>query len=142
MKDMSGIEEPIAFRPERSIRSAQGVSPGITRTVCEHMAYNFPIARAGLALARQARLNWLERHQNAFNVGLHLLGIPLAIAGIPMLFVDWYWGVAAIVCGYLLQWIGHRIEGNDVGEFIPVKKMLGMPYVTVAPRENPRAASH
>jgi hypothetical protein len=79
--------------------------------------------------------NWLERHQHPFNFWIHLLGIPLAVAGVALLFfVPWYWGVGAFVLGYLLQWIGHRVEGNDVGELIPFKKMLGLPYVEIAPR--------
>jgi hypothetical protein len=97
------------------------------------MAYRFPIARKFLALAGRARRNWLERHQNAFNFWIHLVGIPVAMASVPLLFVDWRWGVAALVLGYFLQWIGHRVEGNDVGEFIPVKKLLGLPYVAIAP---------
>ncbi len=39
-----------------------------------------------------------------------------------------------LVGGYVLQWIGHMIEGNDVGEWILVKKMLGRDYVAVSPR--------
>ena len=35
---------------------------------------------------------------------------------------------------WLLQWIGHKVEGNDVGEFIPVKKLLGLPYIAIAPQ--------
>ena len=102
------------------------------------MGYRFPIARKLMALAGRARRNWLERHQNAFNFWIHLIGIPVAMAGVLLLFVDGRWGVAALVFGYLLQWIGHRVEGNDVGEFIPVKKMLGLPYVAIAP---PRSSS-
>jgi hypothetical protein len=106
------------------------------------MPHNFPIARRALAFAGRARRNWLERHQNAFNFWIHMLGIPLAAAGIPLLFlVEWHWGIGAIVAGYLLQWIGHQVEGNDVGEFIPIKKLLGLPYVAIAPRGNPPAAS-
>ena len=97
------------------------------------MAYRFPIARKLWKFAKTARRNWLERHRVPFNFWIHMLGIPLAVAGVPLLFLtDWYWGVGAIVVGYLLQWIGHRVEGNDVGEFIPVKKMLGLPYVSIA----------
>jgi len=67
-------------------------------------------------------------------------GIPLAMAGLVLLFVlPWYWGVGGIVVGYFLQWVGHRIEGNDVGEFIPFKKMLGLPYVAIAPQFQPRS---
>ncbi|MCI0700580.1 MAG: DUF962 domain-containing protein [Planctomycetia bacterium] len=99
------------------------------------MSYRFPIARKLLAFARRARRNWLDRHQNSANFWIHMLGIPLAVAGLVLLFVvPWYWGVGAIVVGYALQWIGHRIEGNDVGEFIPLKRLLGLPVVAVAPR--------
>jgi hypothetical protein len=42
--------------------------------------------------------------------------------------------VGLIVLGYLLQWIGHRVEGNDVGELIPIKKLLGLPVVAIAPQ--------
>lgn len=99
------------------------------------MSYRFPIARKLWALATRARRNWLERHQNGFNYWVHMVGIPLAVAGVPTLFLaEWYWGVGAIVGGYFLQWVGHQAEGNDVGEFIPFKKLLGLPYVSVAPQ--------
>jgi predicted membrane channel-forming protein YqfA (hemolysin III family) len=91
--------------------------------------------------------NWLERHQHPVSFWLHMLGIPLAVAGailgliqIIAAFSDpaqwslWWRPVGLIFVGYLLQWIGHRIEGNDVGELIPIKKALGMPYVAVSPR--------
>ena len=69
-----------------------------------------------------------------------MLGIPLAFASLPLfVLADWEWGVAALVAGYLLQWIGHRVEGNDVGEFIPIKKLFGLPYVAVAPQSAPCA---
>ena len=101
---------------------------------------SFPIARKLLALAGRARRNWLARHQTPANYWAHLLGIPLAVAGVPLLFVAaWYWGVGAIVQGYLLQWVGHRVEGNDVGEFIPVKRLLGLPVVAVAPQHRAKA---
>jgi hypothetical protein len=45
--------------------------------------------------------------------------------------------VGALAVGYLLQWIGHRIEGNDVGELIPLKRLLGLPVVAIAPRPPP-----
>ncbi len=99
------------------------------------MAHNFPIARKLQSFAGRARRKWLERHQNDFNFWIHMLGIPLALGGVPLLFfADWYWGVGAIAMGYLLQWIGHCVEGNDVGEFIPVKKLLGLPYIAIAPQ--------
>ena len=82
--------------------------------------------------------NWRERHQLPFNFAIHLVGIPLAVCGVFLLFfLPWYWGVAALVLGYLLQWIGHRAEGNDVGEWAALKRLFGLPYVGIAPRWNP-----
>ena len=102
------------------------------------MSYRFPIARKLLRFAGRARRNWLDRHQNAFNFWIHMLGIPLAFAGVPLLFLtDWYWGAGAIVGGYLLQWVGHQVEGNDVGELIPFKRLLGLPCVSIAPQYQP-----
>ncbi len=46
----------------------------------------------------------------------------------------WDWAIGAFVLGYVLQFVGHAIEGNDAGETILVKKALGMPYVAVIPR--------
>ncbi len=102
---------------------------------------SFPIARRLLAFAGRARRNWLARHQNPFNFWIHMLGIPLAVTGIPLLFfAEWYWGVGAIILGYFLQWVGHRVEGNDVGELIPLKRLFGLPVVAIAPRY--AAATH
>jgi len=91
-----------------------------------------------LRFLRRRLRNWRERHRLPFNFYIHLIGIPLAIIGVFLLFWrPWYWGVGAIVGGYLLQWIGHRAEGNDVGEWAAIKRLLGLPYVGIAPRWNP-----
>jgi uncharacterized membrane protein YGL010W len=75
------------------------------------------------------------RHRNPFNFAIHLIGIPLAVAGVVLLFVlPWYWGAGAVVLGYLLQYVGHRAEGNDVGEWAAIKRLLGLPYVAISPR--------
>ncbi|WP_161967212.1 Mpo1-like protein [Fimbriiglobus ruber] len=103
--------------------------------------YSFPIARRVARVSRAALANWRERHQNAFNFWIHLIGIPLALAGLGLLFfADWYWGVGAFVLGYFLQWVGHLVEGNDVGELIPIKRALGLPVVAVIPRPTPPPA--
>jgi hypothetical protein len=98
------------------------------------MQKRFPLARAVWSFAVRARQNWLARHQVPANFALHMVGIPLAVAGVVALaFLPWLWCAASIVLGYFLQWIGHRIEGNDVGEFILVKRLLGLPVVAIAP---------
>jgi hypothetical protein len=97
--------------------------------------YSFPIARRLLRLAGRARANWLERHQHPVSYALHLIGIPLTLVGLGLLAAaPWYWGVGVFVAGYALQFLGHRIEGNDVGELIPLKRLLGLPVVPIAPQ--------
>lgn len=97
--------------------------------------WQFPIARRVWKLARSAAANWRERHRHPVSYALHLVGIPLALAGLWLLLVlPWQWGVGLIAGGYFLQWVGHRVEGNDLGELIPVRRALGLPVVAVAPR--------
>jgi hypothetical protein len=98
--------------------------------------YSFPIARRVWRIATAARANWLLRHQNRFNFAIHMIGIPLALLVAPALAVwlSWIAALAAFVGGYFLQWIGHQVEGNDVGELIPLKRMLGRPVVAIAPQ--------
>jgi hypothetical protein len=76
------------------------------------------------------------RHRLPFNFWIHMIGIPLALLVAPALlfFVEWYWAVGAFVLGYLLQWVGHLAEGNDLGEWAAVKRLLGLPYVGISPR--------
>jgi hypothetical protein len=84
---------------------------------------------------RKALRNWRQRHQHPFNFAIHLLGIPMAVAGLILLFfLPWYWGVGAFFVGYSLQYAGHAVEGNDVGEWAAIKRLLGLPYVSIAPR--------
>ena len=95
----------------------------------------FPIARFVGRVAWKAWRNWRERHQDPRNFAIHLIGIPLAVAGvIAFFFLPWYWGVAGLVLGYFLQWLGHRWEGNDVGEWAAIKRLLGLPTVAISPR--------
>ena len=94
-----------------------------------------PPRRPVLRFLRKRLANWRVRHQHPFNFAIHLVGIPLAVAGIALLFFyPWYWGVGAIVVGYFLQWLGHHVEGNDVGEWAGIKRLLGLPYVAISPR--------
>jgi hypothetical protein len=86
---------------------------------------------------RRILRNWLQRHRNRFNFWIHMIGIPLAVAGVVLMCwkdVGWEWGIGAFVLGYVLQWIGHLAEGNDVGEWAGIKRMLGLPYVSIAPQ--------
>jgi hypothetical protein len=90
--------------------------------------------------------NWLERHQSRLSFWLHMVGIPLAIlavvlAGVQLYYWRWdlWWRpVVLLAVGYTLQYAGHRYEGNDMGEVILLKRLLGRPYVAVSPRHQDR----
>ena len=80
--------------------------------------------------------NWMERHQHPVSFALHIVGIPMTVIAVGFLLFQWWWTAATLfVIGYLIQFIGHAIEGNDAGELILVKKLLGKPYVAVVPRQ-------
>jgi hypothetical protein len=107
-----------------------------------------PAAPAGrprrplLNFLRRRLQGWRLRHQLPFNFAIHLIGIPLAVSGLFLLFfLPWYWGVSAFVLGYVLQYFGHRAEGNDLGEWAAIKRLFGLPYVGIAPRWNPEDPS-
>ena len=96
---------------------------------------------------KKAIRNWRERHQLAFNFWIHLIGIPMAVIGAFLLLlspftpVPWYWGLGGFVLGYVLQWIGHLAEGNDLGEWAGIKRLFGLPYVGIAPQYQNRDGS-
>ncbi len=85
--------------------------------------------------------NYIERHQVGANQLLHLVGVPLTfVVSIILLIRDEpAWAVGAFVGGYVLQFIGHAIEGNDAGETILIKKLLDKPYREFRPGYEPRS---
>jgi hypothetical protein len=87
---------------------------------------------------KQMLVNYLARHQHPANLWLHIVGLPVTFAVPVVLLIlhQWWWALGSFVLGYALQFIGHAIEGNDAGETIVVKKLLGKPYVAVIPRTN------
>jgi putative effector of murein hydrolase LrgA (UPF0299 family) len=70
-----------------------------------------------------------------------MLGIPPTIIGLLLLPV--YVLLMSVSCfilatllfvgGYLVQFLGHALEGTDPGEIILIKRKLGLPYVEIAP---------
>ncbi len=86
--------------------------------------------------------DWLERHRHPVSRWLHAVGIPLLIWGLLLgvwQLAMWRWDIwwrptGVIAVSYLLQWVGHAIEGNDMGEIILIKRLLNRPYVAIAPR--------
>jgi len=69
--------------------------------------------------------NYISRHANPLNGALHLVGVPLAPFLCLYLLARGRFRAAAMafVAGYALQWAGHTIQGNEVGEWTLVKDM-------------------
>ena len=90
--------------------------------------------------------NWLQRHRSPASRALHAIGIPLAVAAVVVAgaqLYQWRWDLwwrpaVLLLAGYVLQYIGHRVEGNDLREIVLIKKLLGRPYVAVAPPPDQR----
>ncbi len=87
-------------------------------------------------MLRRFVTNYIERHQHPASQSLHFIGVPLTfVVSVVMLVLDKpWWALGCFIAGYALQFIGHAIEGNDAGETVLVKKMLGRPYVEFGPR--------
>lgn len=101
--------------------------------------FRLPVEKNGLpgqrGIIMRLLTNWLQRHQHPVSLALHIVGIPMTLVAVGCWLLGWWWvGTGLFVAGYVLQFIGHAIEGNDAGELILVKKLLGLPYVAVVPR--------
>jgi hypothetical protein len=74
--------------------------------------------------------NYMSNHRHVGNRVLHVAGVPLAPWGGLVLLVtgNFAWALLAFVLGYGLQWIGHRIEGNEMGDWV-LAKQIGLQLV-------------
>lgn len=73
-------------------------------------------------------IDYLSRHKHPVNAVLHIAGVPAAFYGLyriilPSASVTRPVALALLVLGYLLQYLGHRAQGNEVGEVILIKKL-------------------
>ena len=72
-----------------------------------------------------------HEHSSAWNKLLHAVGIPLIFAGLILAaFLHWKSGAACFVGGWLLLFLGHKIEGNHPAFFQgPVYLLVGPVWV-------------
>src|SRR5262249_59235189 len=95
--------------------------------------------RKRFPIIRRIWRNWRSRHQDPRNFAIHLIGIPLAVAGvIALFFLPWYWGVAGLVLGYLLPWVRPLLGRDDVGGWGAGQRLGGFaPVATLPPFPKP-----
>lgn len=76
-------------------------------------------------LATAFLIDYAQRHKHPINAALHIVGVPAVFYGVYLLFIRNYLVASVlIVFGYLLQYLGHRAQGNEVGEVTLIKKIL------------------
>jgi len=61
--------------------------------------------------------NYKTRHQHPLNRLSHSIGIPLILVSLPLFFFSWRWALVLFVVGWVLQFIGHAIEGSQPAFF-------------------------
>ena len=70
--------------------------------------------------------NYKTKHQHPLNRLTHSIGIPLIVVSLPLFFVSWPWALGLFVVGWILQFVGHAIEGNQPAFFgNPVYLLVG-----------------
>ena len=61
--------------------------------------------------------NYKSKHQNPLNRLCHVIGIPMIVVSLPLFFFNWRWALALFVFGWIFQFVGHAIEGNQPAFF-------------------------
>jgi uncharacterized membrane protein YGL010W len=57
--------------------------------------------------------NYKSKHRHSLNKRLHSIGIPMILLSLVIVFINGKWAVILFVVGWILQFIGHAIEGNQ-----------------------------
>lgn len=69
-------------------------------------------------------IDYCQRHKHPVNAFLHIFGVPAAFYGIWLFCTGTFaTGAALIFVGYLFQYLGHKAQGNEVGEVTLIKNI-------------------
>jgi uncharacterized membrane protein YGL010W len=70
--------------------------------------------------------NYKVKHRHPLNRLSHSIGIPLILISLPLFLINWRWALALFVSGWVLQFVGHAIEGNQPAFFSnPLYLLIG-----------------
>jgi len=70
--------------------------------------------------------NYKARHRHPLNKLSHSIGIPMIVLSLPLFFFGWRWALALFIVGWVFQFIGHAIEGNQPAFFAnPLYLLVG-----------------
>jgi len=57
--------------------------------------------------------HYKSKHRHPLNRLSHSIGIPMIAVSLPLFFLSWRWALALFVIGWIFQFVGHAIEGNQ-----------------------------
>lgn len=70
-------------------------------------------------------VDYCARHSHPVNTLTHIIGVPVVLYGLYHLIERApAAGLAFIALGYFFQYLGHRTQGNEVGEVTLIKTCL------------------
>ncbi|HEY0003715.1 MAG TPA: DUF962 domain-containing protein [Pyrinomonadaceae bacterium] len=70
--------------------------------------------------------DYKAKHRHPLNRLTHSVGIPMIVVSLPLFFFSWRWALLLFVVGWILQFVGHAIEGNQPAFFRnPVYLLVG-----------------
>jgi hypothetical protein len=73
---------------------------------------------------REFIIDYIQRHAHPVNAVLHIFGVPMAFYGLFKLVTgDFALGGGLLFGGYLFQYLGHKAQGNEVGEVTLIKSI-------------------
>ena len=70
--------------------------------------------------------NYKAKHQHPLIRHSHSIGIPMIVVSLPLFLLNWRWALGLFIAGWILQFVGHAIEGNQPAFFKnPVYLLVG-----------------
>ena len=81
-------------------------------------------------MAQDFLTNNKAKHQHPLNRLTHSIGIPMIVVSLPLFFFNWRWALLLFIVGWIFQFVGHAIEGNQPAFFKnPVYLLVGPLWV-------------
>ncbi|HEY9402972.1 MAG TPA: DUF962 domain-containing protein, partial [Pyrinomonadaceae bacterium] len=70
--------------------------------------------------------DYKAKHRHPLNRLTHSIGIPMIVVSLPLFFFSWRAALVLFVAGWVLQFVGHWIEGNQPAFFRnPIYLLIG-----------------
>ena len=96
----------------------------VGRDGAEMKIFSESFRRSGEDALKTFREEYARQHRTKLNRRLHLCGRTMRIAAVVVVFYNWKVAAALFVAGYLVQFLGHAIEGTSPSFFRNPKHLL------------------